>query len=382
MQTSDNLQIPVSRQCANQPKCKAPVLGRRKYCSDECRSAHTAAYRQALSRLRSKHAPIWSDDELFALILRLAKSPESPGERRDARWNDLHALDDRLFRHGPIPAIRSEIKDEVSAIQAEILSEGLATSDHAFQYNRCLEILRDLGVEHPFEVPRLRRYAWEAVQFYMGINDILRMCRAVISYAHTWRLDNHEYQARNFYTYPYQILRRYLGPHDLTYWTLLHNATLWKFRYFVEHLSVEKQHERLNVLRELEELATDIGTPSVWLETYRELAWYWGEGGRDRARALDAHQKLCELLVQHPFPPYGRVALLRPKIHALIDSGIPADRSEAARIVETEFLPRYQEDPHFYYYGPLLMWKTRLKLSIDPPKPIYGSPVLTYLPRN
>lgn len=383
MQTPDNSLAPVLRQCANQPKCKTPVTGRRKYCSDKCRSEHTAACRKAMSRLRRKHAPISSNKELFALLLRLAQSPEASGERRDARWRDLHALDDRLFRHGPIPAIRSEIKDAVSAIRWEILSDGPATSDHAGQYIRCLEILRDLGVEHSSEVPRLRSYAWEVVQFYMGINDILRMSKALISYAHTWRLDNHEYQARNFYTYPYQILRRYRGPRDLTYWTLLHNATLWKFRYFDERLAADKRYERLKILKELEKLAKDIDTPRVWLETYRELAWYWGEGGRDRDRALDTHKKLCDLLARHPFPRYGRVALLRPKIVTLIDSGIPADRSEAARIVKTEFLPLYEEeDPHFYYYEPLLVWNEQLELSIDPSEPIYGSPILTYLPRN
>jgi hypothetical protein len=383
MPTSDNLQTLISRQCANQPQCKALVIGRQKYCSDECRSKHTAAYRKAMSRLRQKHAPITSDAELFALLLRLAQSAETPGERRDARWRDLHALDERLFRHGPIPALRSEMKEAVSAIRWEILSDGPATSDHAFQYIRCLEILRDLGVENSFEVPRLRRYAWEVVRFYLGIHDIPRMSKALIAYAHTWRLDNHEYQARDFYSYPYQILRRYPGPRDPTYWTLRHNATLWKFRYFVERLSADKRHERLEILRELVQLAKDIGTPGVRLETYRELVWYWGEGGRDRDRALDAHRELQELLAWHPFPSYGREALLRPKIHALIDSGIPADRQEAAHLVETEFLPLYQdEDPHFYYYKPLLVWKTQLKLSFDPRKPVYGSPILTYLPRN
>jgi hypothetical protein len=74
--------------------------------------------------------------------------------------------------------------------------------------------------------------------------------------------------------------------------------------------------------------------------------------------------------------------MLRPKIHTLIESGALADEQAAAHIVTAEFLPLYQEDPHFYYYEPLLMWAKRLKLSIDPPKPVYGSPIHTYLPRN
>jgi hypothetical protein len=335
-----------------------------------------------MSRLRRKHAPITSDDELFALLLRLAKSPETPGERRDARWRDLYALDERLFRHGPVPVVRSEIQEAVSAIRWEILTDGPATSDHACQYIRCLEILRDLGVEQSFEVPRLRRYAWEVVQFYLGIRDILRMSKALIAYAHTWRLDNREYQARNFYTYPFQILRRYRGPRDLTYLTLFHNATMWKLRYFVEHLSAKKQDERLQILRRLVKLAKEIDTPGVRLETYRELVAYWGEGGRDRDQALDAYQELQELLARYPFPRYGREALLRPKIHALIDSGKLADRHEAAHVIQSEFLPLYEEYPHFYYEKPLLVWKRQLGLSFDPPKPVYGSAILTYLPRN
>lgn len=379
MRTPDNPQTLTLRRCANQPACEEMVSGKRKYHSDKCRWERTAAYRKAISRLRQKHQPIESDEETLALFVRLAKSPTSPGERCDARWQDLHELDTLLSRHGPVPEMRFEIQSKASAIRHELLLSHPTTSDDVLQYIRCLAILVDVGAEKPWEVRRLRRYAWEVVQYYLRTRDYARLSKALITYAHNCRLDNHEYQARNFYTYPYHILRNYRSRGDINNRILLHNAMLWWLRFFVPELSCNEQDD---FIKKLVVLTTEIGTPAAWLETHRELTGYFGSGGRYRDRALDHHRQLNELLRSNSFPEYGLAALLRPKIHTLLDSGIPADRDKALQLIAGKFLNLYRKDPHFYYHELLVTWRNELNLSFILPEPVYGSAILTYLPRN
>jgi hypothetical protein len=129
-------------------------------------------------------------------------------------------------------------------------------------------------------------------------------------------------------------------------------------------------------------LAERLDTPSVWLETRRELAGYWSmreqfdEAQRELA-ALEALQKTTPSL-----PTYGAPTLLRPKIEYLFGTGNLNDRDRAIHLIEKDYRDLYRQDPHDYYFRQLQRWKRHYRLSFDLVPPTYASPILIYLPRG
>ena len=333
----------------------------------------------AVPRLRERYELVASDEEMVALVARLASNPDSPGEHCDARWRDLQELDTLLSRIGPIPPIREKIKIKASAIRNEFLVNRPRTSDEALQYIRTLEILRDVGVESLGDVPKLRKYSWEIVQYYLRIHDNLRLSKALIAHAHNWRLDGNEYEARNLYTYPYQILKEHPEGQNLDYWLLRHNATLWYSRFFLTERHGRKQHD---AMKEIEAIARDVNTPEVWLQTRCELAGYWASVKRDRDRALEECWALEQLVSKHDFAEYGMLAVTRAKIHPLVDSEIQSDQEKAVYLIRNDFRTLYLKHRHFYYVEPLRSWCSQLRFSLEFPPAICGSGILIYLPRN
>lgn len=383
MLTHDNSRTLYSmKRCAN-PRCDkyVSVKGTRIYHDDPCRWSHTENSRQAVARFRHKHELIASDKDVLALCIRLAKRPASLVARLDTTWQKLYEFNALLYRHGPIPAVRTSILPQIAAMRLGFLTELPATSDEAFQYIQCLQILVDLGVEHPGDVARLRHHAGQMARFYFEIGDHLNFCKAMMTYAHNWRLENRFHEARDWYTYPYNLLREYRGVRDAEYWTLLHSATRWHVRSRLETENLDEAG-LYKAERELKALAERADTPTVWLENDCELTGLWGRGGRYQDRALRHHEHLEKLQKQYAFPEYQRLSSLRPKIHALLETKERSDRDQAAQIVETEFLPLYRANPHFYYSKQLEAWKTELDLSFVPPRSVYGSAILIHLPRN
>jgi len=383
MLTRDNSRTVYSMKPCENPTCDKyiPTKGNRIYHDDPCRWSHTENSRQAINRYQQKQELIAAEENILRLCIRLAKSPASLAGRFDATWQKLYDFNTLLYRHGPIPRVRVSILPQIAAVRLRFLKNPPTTSDEAFQYIQCLEIIVDLGAEDKWDVSRLRHFAGQITQFYFAIGDSLKFCKAMMTYAHNWRLEGHFREARDWYTYPYNLLREYRGARNAEYWMLLHSATRWHVR---SRLETEKLNEPALYKAEMElnKAADKAKTPAVWLENYCELTGLWARGGRYLGRALRFHAHLEQLQKEYIFPEYGLLSLLRPKIHALLETKEQHNLIQAADIVEKQFLQLYQENPHFYYYRPLLAWKERLGLSFYPPEGIYGSAILTYLPRN
>src|ERR1041385_6505330 len=155
-------------------------------------------------------------------------------------------------------------------------------------------------------------------------------------------------------------------------------------RYGIPDSSLNERHGRKlsDSICEIEDVARDIALPSVWLQTRCEIAGYWASVKRDRDRALEECHALEQLVTKHDFPGYGMHGISRPKLHALLDSGIQSDRDEAIHLIRNNFLTLHLKDPHFYYEKLLTTWNCELGLSLEFPKAVYGSGILTYLSRN
>lgn len=359
-----------------------PTNSTRLYHDNGCRSVHTQNSRQTIRRLKQVKQPISSNTKMLNRLVHLGTQPPTFDDWLGATWWKLQEIDTLLQRHGPVPQVRDQIGPQLARIRRRFVSHPPETSDETHQYIHCLEAIVDRGADHSSEVPQLRRDAWEVAQYYFRTNDHLRFCKALMTYAHNWRLDNHHRRARDFYSHAYNLLTEYRGPQDVTYFTLLHNATRWHLRCLLE--SEEPSWKKvMKAQARLVELAVEkIGTPTALLETRCEIAGLLGRGGRYRDEALEEHARLEAMLLDNIFPEYGLLSLLRPKIHILLETGSRSDRDEAIAIIKGQFLKLYEQDRHFYYYAVLMNWKNRLGLSINPSNPVYGSGILVYLPRN
>jgi hypothetical protein len=300
--------------------------------------------------------------------------------RRDTVWDRLLKLDFLLERHGPSTwKLRAEVRAGAAAIREHLRRHPFKTIDHAYQYIHATELLIDVGMEAPIDIPRLRKYASVPVAFYLQYNDRPRLARSILVYANTWRLAGHERIAVRHMRAALHILEQWCDHNDPAVARLLHCALLHNLRFFGHLWS---QEQRRKAKDRLLNLADAVATPSVWLETHRELVAYWNQT-TNRDHAMKEYEALERLRTEHQFPEYGIFSLIRPKIHVLLDSGSPQDRHDAIEMISGNCFDLYLGDRHRYYYDVLQSWKhTVSELSFELPSPEYGSAILTYLPRN
>jgi hypothetical protein len=351
-------------------------------CNAEIRSSHTDRARHSKLRMKEKPDIVAATGRIRVFTDALMFSG-SASALRYAIWNELLRLDGLLQRHGPATSeLRYEIRTIAALIRQHLIAKRDKSAQDARQFVHATELLLDVGTEYPVNAMELRRYASDAIAFYLHTDDRPRLGRAILTYANTWRLTGQESKARWYFRHALNVLEEWCDRRDPIVAVTLHNALLHNLRFFVEHWGEQK---RTSAREKLEELAGQVATPAVWLETYRELVHFWIMAG-SRTRAMNAYEYLQKLLMEHPFPKYGRFSLRRPEIHVLLERGSTEDRRTALELIQKDCVEMYLSDRHCYYYDTLLGWKAKYpELSLDPqslPKPEYGAVILTYLPRN
>src|SRR5207244_1503952 len=131
------------------------------------------------------------------------------------------------------------------------------------------------------------------------------------------------------------------------------------------------------------ELAGRVDTPTIWIETYRELAGHFGKDWKYEDNARTALGHISRIRKENPgLTTYGAPTLLRPTIELLLGTRREAEKDEAIGMIEKEYLSLYHQDPHLYYWRQLKKWDRKYGLSLQVPAPTYASPILIYLPRG
>jgi tetratricopeptide (TPR) repeat protein len=382
MQTPDNSRLSIFRNKCATPGCNNLAYPGRRYCTDSCRQGRDSKARQALSRLRRRAEFTMSPLERTSLAAALEAGAISRSQRKYDICQELDNLDELLQRRGPADLdIRADVRFRAHVIRSRFLYEKPQDRDEVRQYRRALEILRDVGTESWSRIAEIRGYAEEVVRLYLNSGDFLGLAKALIACGNVRRLQGQDRIASSMATFAYHLIAEkcYVSKaSEPDVKILLHNAAFWNLRLAPYRWS---DRERIQKKHLIVDLATEVGTPSIWLETHRELTAYWSFVG-DREKALEEFAALERLRETAAFPQYGGPCLIRPKIHVLLESGEKADRDEGIHLIESEYLRLYNDDPHYYYYHQLKAWKKQFRLSIELREPTYGSAVLTYLPRN
>jgi hypothetical protein len=313
--------------------------------------------------------------------LNIETQPSSAGERRQGIWAELANLNRLLSLRGPQDQpTRTDVKQRAETIRILYEFEKPRNLDESYQYIQALEILRDVGVDGPRDLPTLLRYGWEAVQFYRRIKDFPRLGRALQALANTCRLGKDDATAKNLTLSAYNVLNEKCDSREVNVACLLHQSIFWILRLTARDMDRATGRRDPKVLR-LVELAEQVNTPAIWLETRRELAGYFGVWG-EIDRAKEQISKLQAIRKSNPDISAEAPTLLRPSIELLLHMDRPGARDHAVNLIRTTYMNLYRADPNLHYWNVLRRWSRDLRLSLALQQPTYASPILIYLPRD
>jgi hypothetical protein len=357
-----------------------------KFCSDSHRWKADANARKAIERigkfLTRREVIQGSLATALAFALHLESRPESSSARREHTASVLHQLDLLLSRKGPnYPEVRYFARVQADAIRLAFEAEPSRHTDDRRHYVRALEILRDTGLEYPYDAERLLHYAWTVVRFYYDEGDFLNLAKSLQALANTYRLNEDERNGKRFTHYAWHILNeQFSGSKDPEVLTIVHQSAFWDLRLTAGYLGRETEEQKC---RRIVDLAGRVDTPAIWIETYRELAGHFGRDWKYEDKARTAIEHIDRIRKEQPgLTTYGAPTLLRPEIELRLGSGREEDKDEAIGLIETKYLPLYRRDPHVYYFRQLKKWDRKYGLSLDIPVPSYASPILVYMPRG
>jgi tetratricopeptide (TPR) repeat protein len=306
------------------------------------------------------------------------QSPSRLKSADDARtWETLEELDHSLSFYGPQNAsVRAQVKQHANSIQLRLEGCTYPNSEQLRQYVRALEILRDAGAETSEELWLRKSQAWTAISYYRHIRDIPSLARALHAFANVCRLLGDKATCWRMTRWALLLLEEQRQPLSLNQRLVLHQASYWDLRSCAEgYGDAQANRKRDDVL----DMARMINTPLTWLQTWQELAGYYGMLGKAE-EAEEALSKLDDLKRTIDLDSMGSPTLLRPKIEFYIER----DRKEQAiDIIEREYLPAYRANPRQLFLGHLQRWGRDLGLSLPVDLPsTYETPMLIYVPRG
>jgi hypothetical protein len=368
------VELPICR-CCGTPFARR--RGGNKFCVNGCNWCLDENARQALRRL-SKHLEFSKPSlgKMIAMVSQPAAQSWSSSPATVSLWEDLNGMDQTLTTSGPNRTVlRRGVKRRAESIRINLETKGSLNSEELRRYVHALEVLRDAGAETPDELAELRGYAWAAVRYYESIGDFLGLARAIHHFSNTCRLLGDAGTARQMLRYAFHILNEKRSLPSAKRRVLLHHATYWDLRSCVEQRTDLKTMDRRH--NQLLYLAGEIDTPVVWMQTWQELAGYWGMRSEKR-KAEQAVRQLDAVMKSIDLPTFGKPNLLRAKIELYLD----IDRDRAIHLIENDYLAAYRNDPRKHYSGNLERWRSELNLAFPIPPATYESPILFYVPRG
>jgi hypothetical protein len=348
---------------------------KQKWYSDKCRWVADEDARKVLSTLSHHHEiGTATSEKMLALIPLLETRSSARSAREEQAFEQLDKLDLLILSQGLSEAeVRSEVRLIAGAFRLDFLALRPANIGEMLQYGRTIEILRDVGVSAQAGISEIRQYGWEAILIYKQLKQFPALVRALMAYGNPCRLAHEERTTRKMMRMARHIAEQKCNLNEPNVPTLLHGTLVWNLRYFGHDW---ERNEQIEVCELIEDLAQDLGTPSILLQTYRELAaFHCNEGQLEKS--LEYCKQMEYVLNANTFPTYGRSSLLRPKIEILKRLG---RRDEMVAVIE-EYRKLYDSDRHLYHREQLKKWKKQLRLGFDLPEAQFATGVLAYTPR-
>jgi hypothetical protein len=291
---------------------------------------------------------------------------------------ELDFLDHSISVHGPDGAtLQQGIKLRADKIRAFLETRTYPHRDEIRAYVRSLEILRDTCSEGPEELALRRSQAGAAVWYYRHIHEGSSLARALMCFANACRMLGEKRDARQMARLAHnsvEKLRDATSPNTLL---VLHQALALDLRSCTDGYNDCKEEQKHAALLDL---ADEINTPVIRLQTWHELAGYYRAGGsRVDGATEDALSRVVSLLETIPLSPFYRLTSLRPKI----EFAIIHDHEYAIELVQQEYLPLYRLGPRTSQLDNLRRWHQQLGLPFPSDLPrTYDSPMLFYVPRG
>jgi hypothetical protein len=228
---------------------------------------------------------------------------------------------------------------------------------------------------------RLIDYSWAIVAFYYQSGDRLNFAKNLQILANGYRTIGQEAKAKQFTGHAWNILRqRYANSTDLDVLMIVHKAAMWDLRLWADYLEPWVIDYRI---KQMIGFAEKVNNPAIWIETYRELAGYYGRTRHDEDKAHTTLQEIDRIRnTVSSLPPYGATTFLRPKIEAMLHSGYSSNKEEGIHTITTDFVTAYKNERQLHFWSTLKQWSKKygLGLQLEPPK--FSSIMLVHMPRG
>jgi hypothetical protein len=293
-------------------------------------------------------------------------------DRHEKIHRELAHLNNLMVRVGPVKRqIRERMRSGAQAVLTALGPAPMSAWERLAAVS-AWEILRDAGVEAPLTWDKVHMWlqaSAQSVRFFLerGVIADSARCRHLARTMICRRNIFHFLETQPPIYIPVEESRRrskslLTGAENMLFGLdesepevaqLAHQIQFRKARpgRYLESVAVE------NTMKRLERLAKNANDPRVWVEHFRELAGFTSYHLRDRSRANEYLAQMDgwrERLAD--FTRYADGTLFTPRIASLLETKRSGAKEEAIHLVEHEFIPYYEGNPHLYYSARICTW--------------------------
>ena len=348
------------------------------YPSPACRHISEEEGKKAYQRVRKAR----SRHNLTSKGQRDKQCPANPKKLPESAWKDFGYAREALASDQVNLA-----RDKALELIARV---GNAKSTEANRITlRCEEVLVDAGAigEAQAVYNYLSRKAWAIAEGWSIQRDRLSLAQALITLSNLERVHgeglsdrsrrrHHFRQALDLIQFAMNILVelrwRKKSDQDVVIF-LLHQAIVWKTRIIVSLDAPDQASQEIGLLHSL---ASDIGSSSVWFETYRE----------DARRSIElcnfTRAELCIAQMEYYLGRIQNPSAIAPmtKLRLKLDLCDKAEDYEPVESTLKEYSELWHKYPTSYHADKLGYWEKKLKERLISHQERVASPTTPILP--